>query len=99
MQADVARQLHYFENLETRSYGYGKYRISDPSRKRRETDTNASKHSKSHGDQRLRPADANANANARDKASLWIVTQAKRMGSDAKGTKGQLWLARKSYSG
>src|SRR6185437_7540771 len=31
--------LHYFGNLRTRSYGYGKYRISDPSGKRRETDT------------------------------------------------------------
>ena len=29
----------YFGNLRTRSYGYGKYRISGPSGKRRETDT------------------------------------------------------------
>ena len=31
--------LHYFGNPRTQSYGYGKYRISNPSRKRRETDT------------------------------------------------------------
>ena len=31
--------FNYFGNLRTRSYGYGKYRISDPSGKRRETDT------------------------------------------------------------
>ncbi|KAH0446896.1 hypothetical protein IEQ34_024274 [Dendrobium chrysotoxum] len=31
--------LHYFGNPRTRSYGYVKYRISNPSRKRRETDT------------------------------------------------------------
>ncbi|KAL0906111.1 hypothetical protein M5K25_024577 [Dendrobium thyrsiflorum] len=31
--------LHYFENPRTRSYGYVKYKISNPSRKRRETDT------------------------------------------------------------
>ena len=29
----------YFGNLRTRSYGYVKYRISNPNRKRRETDT------------------------------------------------------------
>ena len=31
--------LHYFGNPRTQSYGYVKYRISNPSRKRRETDT------------------------------------------------------------
>lgn len=31
--------LHYFGNPRTRSYGYVKYRISNPSRKRKETDT------------------------------------------------------------
>ncbi|KAJ4825617.1 hypothetical protein Tsubulata_039188 [Turnera subulata] len=31
--------LHYFGDPRTKSYGYGKYRISNPSRKRRETDT------------------------------------------------------------
>ena len=31
--------LHYFGNPRTQSYGYVKYRISNPSRKRGETDT------------------------------------------------------------
>lgn len=31
--------LHYFGNPRTQSYGYVKYRISNPSRKGRETDT------------------------------------------------------------
>ncbi|KAG6621726.1 hypothetical protein I3842_Q013900 [Carya illinoinensis] len=31
--------LHYFGNPRTQSYGYVKYRIGNPSRKRRETDT------------------------------------------------------------
>lgn len=31
--------LHYFENPRTQSYGYVKYKISNPSKKRRETDT------------------------------------------------------------
>lgn len=31
--------LHYFGNPRTQSYGYVNYRISNPSRKRRETDT------------------------------------------------------------
>ncbi|KAG8634275.1 hypothetical protein MANES_17G022694v8 [Manihot esculenta] len=31
--------LHYFGNPRTQSYGYIKYRISNPSRKRREMDT------------------------------------------------------------
>ena len=31
--------LHYFENPSSQLYGYVKYRISNPSRKRRETNT------------------------------------------------------------
>nr|AFK49064.1 unknown [Lotus japonicus] len=37
--AMIRSTLHYFENLRTQSYGYVKYRISNPSKKRRETDT------------------------------------------------------------
>ena len=37
--AMIRSTLHYFENPRTQSYGYVKYRISNPSKKRRETDT------------------------------------------------------------
>lgn len=37
--AMIRSTLHYFGNPRTQSYGYVKYRISNPSRKRGETDT------------------------------------------------------------
>lgn len=37
--AMIRSTLHYFENPRTQSYGYVKYRISNPSKKRGETDT------------------------------------------------------------